>query len=180
MYHKNLILLKKKGCPPFSAPQPINPMVSNPCPCSDGIFSCPKSEPIFRFGLNAFCKVGILDDAEIAFANMGRMIDGKPSVAIYNILINGYARRREHEKAMAVYEKMIKDRVKPDVFIINTLIRSCRNSLSGLALEMFKEMKDKGRSPNVFSFHTLIKGSFRERKFEEGTGMAYEMLELGC
>ena len=50
---------------------------------------------------------------------------------------------------MAVYEKMIKDRVKPDVFIINTLIRSCRNSLFGLALEMFKEMKDKGRSPNV-------------------------------
>ena len=90
-----------------------------------------------------------MDDAEIAFANMGRMIDGKPSVAIYNILINGYARRREHEKAMAVYEKMIKDRVKPDVFIINTLIRSCRNSLFGLALEMFKEMKDKGRSPNV-------------------------------
>ena len=124
-------------------------MVSNPCPCSDGIFSCPKSEPIFRFALNAFCKVGILDDAEIAFANMGRMIDGKPSVAIYNILINGYARRREHEKAMAVYEKMIKDRVKPDVFIFNTLIRSCRNSLFGLALEMFKEMKDKGRSPNV-------------------------------
>ncbi|RVW68168.1 Pentatricopeptide repeat-containing protein [Vitis vinifera] len=101
-------------------------MVSNPCPCSDGIFSCP----------------------------------------------------REHEKVMTVYEKMIKDRVKPDVFTFNSLISSCcRNSQFGLALEMFKEMKDKGCSPNVVSFNTLIKGSFRERKFEEGIGMAYEMLE---
>ncbi|XP_039173515.1 pentatricopeptide repeat-containing protein At2g36240-like [Eucalyptus grandis] len=41
-------------------------------------------------------------------------------------------------------------------------------------------MKEKGCSPDVVSFNTLIRGFFRERKFEDAIAMAYEMIELGC
>ncbi|XP_039173518.1 pentatricopeptide repeat-containing protein At2g36240-like [Eucalyptus grandis] len=41
-------------------------------------------------------------------------------------------------------------------------------------------MKEKGCSPDVVSFNTLIRGFFRERKFEDAITMAYEMIELGC
>ncbi|KAL7247814.1 hypothetical protein ACSBR2_002679 [Camellia fascicularis] len=156
-------------------------MVLNQCPCSDGIFSCSRTEPIFRFAINSYCRVGRFDDALIAFDYMVKMIDGLPNVAVYNTLIHGFVKFREHEKALGFYNRMIKDRVKPDVFTFNILISSyCRNSEFGLAFEVFKEMRIKGCSPNVVSFNTLIKGFFRERKFEEGIGMAYEMIELGC
>uniref|UniRef100_A0A2N9HWC1 Pentacotripeptide-repeat region of PRORP domain-containing protein n=1 Tax=Fagus sylvatica TaxID=28930 RepID=A0A2N9HWC1_FAGSY len=156
-------------------------MASNPCPCSDGIFSCSRTEPIFRFSINAYCRVGKLDDAVVAFECMKKLIDGRPSVALYNILIHGFVKCGEHCKALQVYDKMIKDRVKPDVYTFNILISSyCRNKRFGLALELFKEMREKGCSPNVVSFNTLIRGFFRERKFDEGIAMAYEMVELGC
>ncbi|KAA8521060.1 hypothetical protein F0562_011787 [Nyssa sinensis] len=129
-------------------------IVSNPCPCSDGIFSCPRTEPIFRFAINSYCRVGRFDDALIAFDHMLKMIDGLPNVAMFNMLIHGFVKHGEHEKALGLYNRMIKDRVKPDVFTFNILISSyCRNSQFGLALE---------------------------RKSEEGIGMAYEMIELGC
>ncbi|CAM8998229.1 unnamed protein product [Rhodiola kirilowii] len=154
---------------------------SNPCPCSDGIFSCPRTEDIFRFSLNAFCRVGRLDDALKVFDKMQKMIDGKPNVAVYNMLIHGFVKRMEHERAVELYHRMLKDRVKPDVYTFNILISSyCRNSLFGLALEVFKEMRSKGCRPNVVSFNTLIKGFFREMKYDDAVQMAYEMIDLRC
>jgi hypothetical protein len=39
----------------------------SPCPCSDGIFSCPPTEPIFRFLINAYYRVERLDVVVVAF-----------------------------------------------------------------------------------------------------------------
>ncbi|KAF7848284.1 hypothetical protein BT93_L2125 [Corymbia citriodora subsp. variegata] len=156
-------------------------VASNPCPCSDGIFSCPRTEPIFQFSIEAYCKARKLEEAVIAFESMEKMIDGKPSVVSYNALIHGFVKWGEHAKALSFYDRMIRNRVKPNVITFNILISSyCRNLQFGLALELFKEMKEKGCSPDVVSFNTLIKGFFRERKFEDAIAMAYEMIELGC
>ncbi|XP_047341453.1 pentatricopeptide repeat-containing protein At2g36240 [Impatiens glandulifera] len=155
-------------------------MVSNPCPCSDGIFSCSKSESTFRFAINSYCRVGRLNDALITFDYMKKTIDGLPSVDLYNILIHGFVKHNQHVKACELYSRMIKERVKPDVFTFNILISSyCRNRQFESALEMFKEMRVNGCSPTVVSFNTLIKGFFREKKFNEGIRLAYEMIELG-
>ncbi|KAK6947417.1 Pentatricopeptide repeat [Dillenia turbinata] len=156
-------------------------MVSNPCPCSDGIFSCPHSESTFKFAINSYCRVGRLDEALYAFELTKRSIDGRPSVVLYNTLISGFVRHREHERALNVYNQMAKDRVKPDVFTYNILISSyCRNSQFESGLKLFKEMRIKGCEPNVVTFNTLINGLFKEKRLEEGIGMAYEMLDLGC
>ncbi|RXH75780.1 hypothetical protein DVH24_039479 [Malus domestica] len=156
-------------------------MVASPCPCSDGIFSCPRTEPVFQFAISAYCRVGRLGDALNAFDSMRKLIDGRPSVVVYNILINGFVKHSQHDQALGLYDKMIKDRVKANVYTFNILISSfCRNSEFGLALELFKDMREKGCSPNVVSFNTLIKGFFRESKFEDGIGMAYEMIDFGC
>ncbi|CAI0540013.1 unnamed protein product [Linum tenue] len=155
-------------------------MASNPCPCSEGIFSCPRIEPIFQFSINAYCKAGNLIDGLVAFETMRRLIDGRPNVAIYNTLINGFVKCGRHDKAVEVYDRMLKDRVKPDVFTFNILISSyCKNKKFEMALELFKEMREKGCSPNVVSFNTLIKGFFRQGKIEDGVKMAYEMIDLG-
>ncbi|PWA70391.1 Pentatricopeptide repeat-containing protein [Artemisia annua] len=156
-------------------------IVSNPCPCSDGIFSCSRTEPIFRFAINSFCNVGRFDDAIHAFDSMRKLVDGKPNVAIYNNMIHSFVKYDKFEKGLEFYGRMIKDRVKPDVVTFNILINGYfRSSKFGLALEVFKEMRVKGCVPNVITFNTLIKGFFRESKYKEGIGMAYEMIELGC
>ncbi|XP_060179555.1 pentatricopeptide repeat-containing protein At2g36240-like [Lycium barbarum] len=153
---------------------------SNPCPCADGIFSCPKTEPIYRFAINAYCKAGRFDDALLAFDTMRRLIDGKPDVAVCNIIIHGFVKFKHFDKALEFYRRMIGDRVKPDVITFNTLISGyCKNSQLGLALQMFKEMKTHGCAPNVVSFNTLIKWFLLDGKIEEGIGMAYEMTEMG-
>ncbi|KAI3802182.1 hypothetical protein L1987_30312 [Smallanthus sonchifolius] len=156
-------------------------IVSNPCPCSDGIFFCTRTEPIFRFAITSFCNVGRLDDALQVFDKMRKLVDGKPNVAIYNTMIHSFVKYRKFEKGLEFYGRMIKDRVRPDVITFNIFINGYfRNSKFELALEVFKEMRVKGCVPNVVTFNTLIKVFFRERKFKEGIGMAYEMIELRC
>ncbi|KAL8213819.1 hypothetical protein R6Q57_003268 [Mikania cordata] len=156
-------------------------IVSNPCPCSDGIFSCTRTEPIFRFAITSFCNVGRLDDALQVFVKMLKLVDGKPNVAIYNTILHSFVKYGKFEKGLEFYGRMIKDRVKPDVITFNILINGYfRNSKFELALEVFKEMRVKGCVPNVVTFNTLIKGFLREGKLKQGIGMAYEMIKLGC
>ncbi|XP_027349310.1 pentatricopeptide repeat-containing protein At2g36240 isoform X2 [Abrus precatorius] len=157
-------------------------IASNPCPCSNGIFSCPQTEPIFCIAIHAFSKASKLDDAVFAFHTMRRLIDGKPGITVCNILIHGFVKCGQHDRALQFYhEMMVRDRVKPDVFTFNILISSyCRHSQFGLALDMFNKMREMGCYPNVVTFNTLIKGMFRDGKIEEGIGMAHEMVELGC
>ncbi|XP_058739049.1 pentatricopeptide repeat-containing protein At2g36240-like [Vicia villosa] len=159
----------------------LNFISSNPCTCSHAIFSCPKTESIFRFAIHAYCKASKFDDALFAYNCMRRLIDGKPSVSICNILIHGFVKSGRFDRAFEFYNEMVRDRVKPDVFTFNILISGyCRNFKFSSALEMFDEMRKMGCHPNVVTFNTLIKGLFRERRVDEGIGMVYEMIELGC
>lgn len=112
---------------------------------------------------------------------MKRLIDGKPNVALYNILIHSFVKLGKLDRAVDFYSTMIKNRVNPDAVTFNILISGyCRNNKFGLALEVFKAMKEKGCLPNVVSFNTLIRGFFRDGKTEQAVGMAREMIELGC
>jgi pentatricopeptide repeat protein len=154
---------------------------TNPCQCSQAIFSCPQTEPIFRFAIQSYCKAFKFDDAVFAFNVMRRLIDGKPSVSVCNILIHGFVKSGRFDRAFEFYNQMVKDRIKPDVFTFNILISGyCRDFKFSCALEMFDEMRKMGCHPNVVTFNTLIKGLFRECRIDEGIGMVYEMIELGC
>ncbi|KAE8693960.1 Pentatricopeptide repeat-containing protein [Hibiscus syriacus] len=128
-------------------------IAANPCPCSPGIFSCPEMEPLFRSVIDALCRSRKLDDAVFAFETMKKLIDGRPGVVIYNVLINGYLKNGDFEEALRFYKRMEIERVKPD---------------------------EKGCRPNVVSFNTLIQGVFRERKVDEAIEMANEMIRSGC
>ncbi|KAL1345142.1 hypothetical protein AAHE18_08G096300 [Arachis hypogaea] len=156
-------------------------IASNPCPCSDSIFSCPHTESIFRFAIHAYCKAGKLDEAVSSFRSMCRLIDGRPNVAVCNIIIHGFVKFGMLDRALEFYDEIVRVRVRPDLFTFNILISGyCRNLKFELALEMFKEMRKMGCEPNVVTFNTLIKEMFREGKVEEGIGMAHEMIDLGC
>jgi pentatricopeptide repeat protein len=51
-----------------------------------------------------------------------KMIDGRLSVTMYNILIQGFVKCGQHENTLKMFDEMIKSRVKPDVYTFNILI----------------------------------------------------------
>ncbi|KAJ8449234.1 hypothetical protein Cgig2_021698 [Carnegiea gigantea] len=150
---------------------------SKPCPCSDGIFCCPRIEPIYRFAINSYCRIGSLDDALLAFNTVQRLIDGRPNVALYNILIHGFVKNGQHDKALNLYDRLIMDRVKPDIFTFNIVISSyCRNSNFRSALELFKEMRAKGCEPNACE---LLIDFARKKALPDGFDCSY-LIERLC
>ncbi|KAJ4799382.1 Pentatricopeptide repeat-containing protein [Rhynchospora pubera] len=155
----------------------------NPCPCTDSsIFSCPFLEQIYRAAILTFCRAGWLEDAEVAFSDLCRSVDGKLGSSVYNVLLHGFVHWRKHEKALQLFDKMLKrDLVQPDAYSFNIIIDSCcRSGDIDSALDWLGKMKDMGCEPNVVSFNTIIRGFFRKKKFKEGIGVAHEMIDLGC
>lgn len=124
----------------------------------------------------------MLDDALHWFDVMRKLIDGKPGVDMYNMLINAFVKAGDMNKALGFYKNMVvNDRVSPDICTFNTLISGhCREGKVDLALDVFREMKEKGSVPNVISFNTLIGGFFREGNIERAVGLAREMVDLEC
>jgi pentatricopeptide repeat protein len=57
-----------------------------------------------------------LDEAVVAFETMRKMIDGRPSGTMCNILIHGFVKCGQYENTLKVYDEMIKGRVKQDVY----------------------------------------------------------------
>ncbi|XWS55997.1 hypothetical protein CRYUN_Cryun09bG0048600 [Craigia yunnanensis] len=80
-------------------------------------------EPLFRFVLDAFCRARKLNDVVFAFETKKKLI-GKPRVVIYNVLINGFLKSGDFDKALG-------------------------NGKFESGLELFREMKEKSCSPNV-------------------------------
>jgi pentatricopeptide repeat protein len=118
----------------------------------------------------------------MAFSDLSHSVDGKLGCSVYNILLHAYVHWGKHDKALHLFDKMLKrDFVRPDAYTINIVIDSCcRNGDINLALDWLGKMKDMGCEPNVVSFNTIIRGFFRKKRFKEGIGVAREMLDLGC
>ncbi|XP_078182292.1 pentatricopeptide (PPR) repeat-containing protein [Carex rostrata] len=155
----------------------------NPCPCTDfSIFSCPFLEQIYHIAILAFCRAGWLEDADVAFSDLCRSVDGKLGSPVYNVLLHAYVHWGKHDKVLHLFDKMFKrDFVRPDTYTFNIIIDSCsRKGDIHSALDWLRKMKDMGCEPNVVSFNTIISGFFRKKRFKEGIGVAREMLDLGC
>ncbi|PHT95827.1 hypothetical protein T459_03709 [Capsicum annuum] len=163
---------------------------SNPCPCADGIFSCPKTEPIFRFAINAYCKAGRFDDALLAFDTMRRLIDGKPDVAVCNIIIHGFVKFKHFDKALEFYHRMIGERVKPDVITFNTLIAGyltceilvdelCRKRMVLKACDLLVDFARKSVLPRTFDYFGLVERLCGERNVAKAMELVHELWRNG-
>ncbi|KAL8136075.1 hypothetical protein AgCh_010611 [Apium graveolens] len=140
-------------------------MVVNPCPCADGIVVCPRVEPIFWFAINAYCSIGRLDDSVKMFDRMSRLIDGKASVALYNVVIYGFVKFREFEKGLRFYERDKEKGRVPNVVSFNTLIKGFfRERKVEEGVGMAYEMIELGCEFSVVTCEILVDG-LRSEKF---------------
>ncbi|KAG2326644.1 hypothetical protein Bca52824_009372 [Brassica carinata] len=155
---------------------------SSPCPCASGIFSCPKLETLFNSAVDAFCRAGKMDYALLAFETMKRLIDGKPSVGVYNTVLNGYVKKGcDMEKALGFYKRMGKERVKLDVCTFNILINGyCKSGEFEMAFGLFKEMRERGCEPNgcgvsEATCEILVDGLCRVGLVDDASGLVMDL-----
>ncbi|XP_038981144.1 pentatricopeptide repeat-containing protein At2g36240-like [Phoenix dactylifera] len=78
---------------------------SHPCPCADGVSARPHLKLIFRFPLRAFCCAGQLADAAIIVNDARCSLDGHTTDTLYIILLHGFTRWGDHQKALDLFDK---------------------------------------------------------------------------
>lgn len=108
--------------------------------------------------VSALVKAGFMDRARQVLAEMTRI--GVPANRItYNILLKGYCRQLQMDKARELLKDMTEDiGIQPDVVSYNILIDGCiLVDDSAGALSFFNEMRVRGIAPTKISYTTLMK-----------------------
>ncbi|XP_019193801.1 PREDICTED: pentatricopeptide repeat-containing protein At2g36240 isoform X3 [Ipomoea nil] len=161
-------------------------IAANPCPCADGIFSCPRTEPIFRFAINAYCRSGKFDDALLAFDTMKRLIDGKPemfkemknygcvpNVVSFNTLIKRFLWEGKIEEGIGMAYEMIELGHEMSSVSCEILVDGlCRKGMINKACDLLVDFSRKGVMPSGFDYFAVV-----ERLCDEGNvGRAMELV----
>lgn len=108
--------------------------------------------------VSALVRVGSMDRARQVLAEMTRI--GVPANRItYNVLLKGYCRQLQIDKARELLKQMADDvGIQPDVVSYNILIDGCiLVDDSAGALSFFNEMRARGIAPTKISYTTLMK-----------------------
>ncbi|CAL5054431.1 unnamed protein product [Urochloa decumbens] len=93
--------------------------------------------------LDAFCKCGMVKEAEAVFGRVRRKLLGNAET--YSMLFFGWCRARDPKKAMKVLEEMIQMKHTPESFTYIAAIDSfCSAGLVSEARELFEFMRTEG------------------------------------
>ncbi|KAG0478572.1 hypothetical protein HPP92_013291 [Vanilla planifolia] len=102
------------------------------------------------------------------------------NVFIYNILIDGWARRGDVWEASDLVQQMKLDGVLPDIHTYTSFINACcKAGDMQKATKVIEEMESAGIKPNVKTFTTLIRGWSRASLPEKALASFKEMKRAG-
>ncbi|KAK6135576.1 hypothetical protein DH2020_030684 [Rehmannia glutinosa] len=122
----------------------------------------------FNILIRGFCMNSRVDEAFRVFKEM-ETFDCKADLITYNTIVDGLCRAGKVNVARNVVNGMLKkcENLRPNVVTCTTLIRGyCGKQEIDEALDVFKEMVDRGIKPNEITCNTLIKGLCESQKFD--------------
>jgi pentatricopeptide repeat protein len=132
--------------------------------------------------LDAFCKCGLVREAEAVFGRVKRKLLGNAET--YSILFFGWCRARDPKKAMKVLEEMIQTKHTPESFTYNAAIESfCSAGLVSEARELFEFMRNQGStisSPTAKTYSIMIVELAKADRMEECFELISDMRSRGC
>ncbi|XP_059627839.1 pentatricopeptide repeat-containing protein At1g02060, chloroplastic-like [Cornus florida] len=114
----------------------------------------------FNILIRGFCMNSMVDEGFRFFKEMSNY-KCEPDVITYNTLVDGLCRSGKVKIAQNVVRGMLKksSNLNPNVVTYTTLIRGyCAKQGITEALDVFKEMVDRGLKPNRITYNTLIQG----------------------
>lgn len=123
----------------------------------------------FNILIKGFCRNSKVDQGFRFFKEMSR-VGCEPDVVTYNTLVDGLCRSGKARIAHNVVKGMLKKSVdlNPNVVTYTTLIRGyCGKQEITEALDLLKEMVDRGLKPNEITYNTLIQGLCEAQKLDK-------------
>ncbi|KAF5731627.1 putative pentatricopeptide repeat-containing protein [Tripterygium wilfordii] len=114
----------------------------------------------FNILIRGFCKNSMVEEGFRFFKEM-RKFNCDADVITYNTLVDGMCRAGKVRIAHNLVKGMDKRDVdlSPNVVTYTTLIRGyCMKQEIDAALDVFREMVDRGLKPNEITYNTLVKG----------------------
>ncbi|KAL6186098.1 hypothetical protein ACLB2K_042220 [Fragaria x ananassa] len=134
------------------------------------------SEDLFISVVKACRRAGLAEQALKVFYRI-REFGYKPSVKIYNHLLDALLCENRFWMINPVYVKMKKDGMVPNVFTYNILLKAlCKNDRVDGAHKLLGEMS-KGCCPDTVSYTTVVSALCRLGKVDEARELAYKGLD---
>lgn len=139
-----------------------------------------SEQKLFEILLDSLCKEGFVRVASKCFDNRRRQDKNwVPSIRIFNIMLNGWFRSRNLERAERFWMEMKRDNIKPSIVTYGTLVEgSCRMGQVEVAMELIAEMKREGVEPNAIVYNPIIDALGEAGRFKEAFGMMEQFLVL--
>lgn len=130
--------------------------------------------------IKCLCSCGRLEDAENLFGEMVRS-GISPSPATYNCFFKEYRGRKDGAGALRLYKKMREDCLcVPSLHTYNILLSLFLNLDKKETLkEVWNDMKERGRGPDLDSYTTMIHGLCEKQRWREACQFFVEMIERG-
>ncbi|CAN0866512.1 Pentatricopeptide repeat-containing protein At1g74900, mitochondrial [Linum grandiflorum] len=98
-----------------------------------------------------------------------------PDLKSFNALLDVLCKSKHVEMAYNLF-KALRGKFKADCVSYNIIVNGwCLIKRTGKAVEVMKEMVDRGVSPNLTTYNTLVRGYFRAAQIEEGCKFFSEM-----
>lgn len=77
----------------------------------------------------------------------------------YCSVLKSFAHAKDMRRTWAVWEEMLQKRVEPSITTFNALLDACaRNNAMDQVPQLMTDLKDRGLTPNLITYSTLVKG----------------------
>lgn len=127
----------------------------------------------------AFVKHGSVEHAEqVHLDYMDRI---PPNLQTYNVLLHGWCKTRQMEKAKKTIDKMKEHGFSPDSVTYTSLIESyCRERDFRKVESTLDEMKENGVKPSVVTYTIIMSALSRAKETDKALQIYEQMKQNGC
>ena len=106
----------------------------------------------------------------------GVAIAVKPTEVSFNIMVNGFARQKQPDKAFKMLLEMRKAKCKPDRITYTTLLKACvASGQMERAESLIEDMRQLELQPDRFCYNTILQGLARQQQWEQALQVLKDM-----
>jgi len=126
------------------------------------------------------CFAGDLDSAFTVLKEMRSETQRQPDEIMYNSLLDGCAKEHRVEEALALYEEMKKEKVRPSNYTLCTLVKLLgRVRQLPQAFAFVEQFKAAGLRPNIQVYTCLMSSCIESRQLERALQLHDQVLAAG-
>ncbi|ORX87358.1 TPR-like protein [Basidiobolus meristosporus CBS 931.73] len=100
----------------------------------------------------------------------------QPSNRIYTTLIRGCRATSMLDKVDLLYSDITQAQSRSDIGVYNSLISFYAHSNVSRAVQVFRELPDRGLVPDLFTYSSMIHGFCKHKQLDQALTLYYEML----